>query len=135
MGYITGKRERIIEFLESNSSSSFTLEEICRGVLTDGKGRSTVYRLVSELVSDGAVRRLSDGRTRHCTYQFLGGDGCHRHMHLKCKDCGRLIHLDEALSHELEERLVAAGGFEVEEGMVIYGRCSECKYEGACHNA
>ncbi len=126
MGYTMGKRERIVGFLCENSGRSYALEEICAAVLTDGRGRSTVYRLVSELVAEGSVRRLSDGRTRHCTYQYIGGEPCHRHLHLKCNACGKVIHLDDELSHELGRRVMAADGFTLDEGALLYGRCREC---------
>ncbi len=126
MVYKTGKKERITEFLKSHNDESFTLEEICERIAPDGKGWSTVYRLVSSLVDDGEVYRLSDGRTRHFTYQYLGGDECHTHLHLKCSECGRLIHLDTEISHELEERLASIGGFSIEEGATLHGRCGEC---------
>lgn len=125
MVYNTGKRGQILDFLAANADSAFTLEEICDGILPDGKGKSTVYRLVSELVKEGAVRRLSDGRTRHCAYQFTGREECREHFHLLCRDCGRMLHLDSALSHAVLDSILTAG-FSPEPGAVIRGRCSSC---------
>jgi Fur family ferric uptake transcriptional regulator len=125
MGYNTGKRGQILAFLAANTDSAFTLEEICKSILPDGKGKSTVYRLVSELVKEGRVRRLSDGRTRHCSYQFTGDDECREHFHLLCRDCGRMLHLDSAISHSVLDSILMAG-FSPEPGAVIRGRCSGC---------
>ena len=125
MGYITGKKDLIIDFLCDNHDKSFTLEEICDHILPDGKGRRTVYRIVSELVEKKCVRRISDGRTRHCTYQYIGGERCHRHLHLKCRDCGKLIHLDEKVSHDFEKKVMVAG-FAIEEGTLLFGTCKDC---------
>ena len=127
MGYNTGKRERILTFLSENGDRSYTLEEICAALTEDGKGKSTVYRIVSELVGEGCLSRLSDGRTRHCTYQYVGDEHCHHHMHLKCKGCGRLVHLDEGVSRDFERTLMAIGGFTIEEGTMLFGTCRECK--------
>ena len=126
MGYTTGKRARIVEFLSANADKSFTLEQICESVTEGGHGKSTVYRLVSELVGDGDIKRLSDGRTRHCTYQFVGREECHEHLHLKCNGCGRLMHLDDKLSHQLERTVLLAGGFRLEEGTMLFGTCRDC---------
>lgn len=126
MRYSTGKRARILEFLSSDADRSYTLEEICDAVTDGGQGKSTVYRLVSELVAGGDVKRLSDGRTRHCTYQFVGTEGCHEHLHLKCKGCGRLVHLDDELSHRFERAILNSGGFLLEEGTMLFGTCREC---------
>ena len=126
MGYNTGKRERILAFLSDSPDASYTLEEICDALTADGKGKSTVYRIVSELVGEGCVHRLSDGRTRHCTYQYVGDEHCHHHLHLKCKGCGRLVHLDEGVSRDFERTLKSVGGFTIEEGTMLFGTCKEC---------
>ena len=47
-------------------------------------------------------------------------------MHLKCKGCGRLIHLDEDISKAFEEKILSLGGFAIEEGSFLFGRCREC---------
>lgn len=126
MVYTTGKKKLITELLSRNSNTSYTIEEIVEAVTGDGKGKSTVYRLVSELVANGFVRRLSDGKTRHCTYQYVGDEHCHRHMHLKCNGCGKLIHLDENTTRAFEKKILTLDGFSIEEGSFIYGTCREC---------
>ena len=143
MKYNTGKREQIIKFLRMNSSMSFTLEEISQEITEDGHGRSTVYRIVSELVSEGKLRRLSDGKTRHCTYQYIGDDECSSHLHLKCRDCGRLIHLEDEISHEFAAALLSLDGFTLDAGAMLFGKCKDCKTgdsidspkEHICHKA
>ena len=72
MKYVMGKRELILKILSDNPGVTYTPDEICDAILTDGKGRSTVYRIISLLVADGSLRRISDGRTRHCVYQYVG---------------------------------------------------------------
>ena len=126
MKYTTGKRQRIIDFLSKNCQSAYTLEEISSALTEDGKGKSTVYRIVSELVAEGKITRISDGRTRHCTYQYVGGESCHAHLHLKCKGCGRLVHLGEGESRRFERVLLDIGGFVIEEGTLLFGTCKEC---------
>ena len=126
MKYNTGKRELIIDFLSSHSSESFTLEQICEKILEDGHGKSTVYRIASELVAEGRIRKISDERTRHCTYQYVGGDECHSHLHLKCRGCGRLIHLDSTISEYLADKILDARGFSLECGGMLFGQCESC---------
>ena len=126
MKYNTGKRERIIKFLRINSARSFTLEEISAEIVPDGNGKSTVYRIVSELVADGKIKRLSDGKTRHCTYQYVGDDGCISHLHLKCRDCGKLIHLCDEISREFANALLSEDGFTLDAGAMLFGKCADC---------
>ena len=135
MTYNTGKREQILKFLADNSARSYTLEQICENIIPDGHGKSTVYRIVSELVDKDCLRRLSDGKTRHCTYQYVGDEECRGHLHLMCRDCGKLIHLDAKLSHELCGTLLASG-FAVDEGSMLFGKCEVCgtEKESAAHS-
>ena len=126
MTYKTGKRARIIEFLSDNADMSYTIEEICAALTDEGHGKSTVYRLVSELVGEGIVTRISDGRTRHCTYQYVGGEHCHTHLHLKCKGCGRLMHLDDKVSASFEKAVELVGGFHIDDGAFLFGTCRDC---------
>lgn len=127
MTYNTTARARLVSFFEKNSERSFTLEEICGEMTADGRGRSTVYRLVSKLVESGCVRRISDGRTRRVTYQFIGGESCSHHLHLKCKDCGKIIHLDAEISHALGDELEKSRGFVIDSGSLLFGKCKECE--------
>ena len=127
MKYNTGKKEQILSFLLNNASSAFTLEEISSAIVPDGRGKSTVYRIVSELVESKDVKRISDGKTRHCTYQYIGADECFSHIHLKCRDCGKLIHLDENISQNFKNTLISYEGFSMEDGGIIFGKCVDCK--------
>jgi len=126
MKYNVGKKEKIISFLKENSKKSVTLSEICDAVTENGSGSSTVYRLVSELVASGCVERISDGRTRHCTYQYKGSKHCAEHLHLLCSECGKIIHLEEDLSEELGKRITESEHFTLDAGIVLRGKCEEC---------
>lgn len=135
MKYNTGKREQISRFLRINSAKSFTLEEISKEITSDGHGKSTVYRIVSELVGEGKVRRISDGKTRHCTYQYIGDAECSSHLHLKCRDCGRLIHLKDEISKEFAQVLLSADGFLLDAGAMLFGKCANCSSDAPEYHA
>ena len=126
MIYNTEKRSELIAFFENGSGQAYTIDEICRSILPDGKGKSTVYRIVSELVEAAVVKRISDGKTRHCTYQYIGNEECHSHLHLKCRDCGQLIHLNDDISHKFSDSVLSFGGFTLEEGCLLFGKCKSC---------
>ncbi len=127
MIYNTEKRTAIIAFLKERHDKAFSVDEIALALSPDGHAKSTYYRLVSRLVSEGVLRKITDEKTRHTTYQYLDGEHCDEHLHLKCKECGRLIHLDSKTSHLVEERIMSAGGFAIDEGALLFGRCSDCK--------
>lgn len=126
MRYNTARRDDILSFLRKNRECSFSLEQICASILDEGRGKSTVYRIASELVREGRVRRLCDEHTRRVTYQYIGDEHCAHHLHLKCKECGRLAHLDAEVSHELCEAVRRAGGFVIDGGELLVGVCENC---------
>ena len=124
--YRTRQRAEIINYLEAHAGSHLTTEEILAAL--PNVGRSTVYRMLESLVKDGTVRRFAGEAGRSACFQYVGETGsCHEHFHLKCTDCGKVIHLEcekltECSAHILEEH-----GFRTDLARtLIYGRCLEC---------
>lgn len=128
MTYNTEKKSEILEFFSKGGGQAFSAEDICSAILKDGRGKSTVYRLISKLVDQGTLRRIADGKTRHVTYQLVNAGSCAEHLHLKCKDCGKLIHLDERTSHSLEISIFKTKGFTIDDGALLYGTCESCGF-------
>ena len=129
MTYNTEKRSLIIDFLSKNKSSSFSIEEICEKILPDGHGKSTVYRQISSLVKEGKIRRSSEGDGRRITYQYIDESAhCEGHLHLKCKECGVLIHLSHAASATLEKNIMQNSGFTLDIGALLFGVCDGCAH-------
>lgn len=126
MIYNTEKRAEITAFISKNPDKVFSIDEICNSIAPDGHGKSTVYRIISKMTEEGVVRRISDGDTRRVTYQYLGHKSCSTHLHLKCKSCGRLFHLDEETSQLLEDKIMASRSFSIDTGATLFGRCREC---------
>ena len=129
MTYNTEKRAEILEFFSKEAGKAHSAEDICSAILKDGHGKSTVYRLISRLVDEGILRRISDGKTRHVTYQCVHTGGCSEHLHLKCNVCGRLIHLDKETSHTLGVSILKSEGFTIDDGALLYGRCESCEFQ------
>ena len=130
MTYNTEKRIRIIAILKESEGRAYTIDELSAAVCPDGKGRSSVYRIVANLCRDGELRKITDAQSRHTTYQYLGSHECAEHLHLKCKGCGRLIHLDCETSHMLESKIMSANGFTIDDGAMLFGRCEDCTRGG-----
>ena len=126
MEYKTKAKEQVSSFLRENSGSALSLEKICKAVTDYGIGRSTVYRIVSALVASGQVKRISDGRTRHVGYQYIGEGVCREHMHLKCRDCGAIIHLEDSISRDFLEGVRVLKGFSLDGDSLLLGRCVRC---------
>ena len=124
--YHTEQKKILLDFLTKNSGRSYTIEEIITE-LNGAIGKSTVYRLMTKLVEENKVHK-SAGEGRQFVYRITADDHCKHHLHLQCKDCGRVLHLDEATSDALLDSVRAARNFLVsEEDTVLLGVCAGCK--------
>lgn len=134
-GYRTEQRSMLLRFLTENRERAFTVEEAVecmrRRLGKDAPGKSTVYRLMTRLVEERAVKRFVSGNSRRFVYQLLSEEPCRGHFHLKCTGCGKLFHLDEKLSSELREWVQKKNAFAISaEDTVFFGYCAECKARG-----
>ena len=83
------------------------------------------------LTEEGLVKRMTRGNSRTFVYQMLAGEHCHAHLHLRCTDCGKVIHMKESVSHELLDAIKQENDFSVSEReTVILGKCAVCEVKG-----
>lgn len=125
--YHTDGKQLLLAFLRQNTDRPRTIEEIA-ALLPHGKApaKSTLYRLMNGLVEDGVVRRFVKGNSRHFTYQLLDEE-CRAHLHLKCVDCGRTVHLARDVSEFMETCLLKQNHFAADGTVtMVLGRCEEC---------
>jgi len=125
--YKTKQRDEILRFLMENKDSCYSAREITEQV---SAGEATVFRTLAVLVRENRIRKFSaggSGRGECSYYQYQEGEACRSHIHLKCEDCGRLIHMDCDFMKEITRHFSKDHGFFVDCGKtVIYGRCTEC---------
>lgn len=123
--YNTHQRKSLIDFLQSNSSRAFTIEEIIEGI---GEiSQSTAYRLMTKLVEEGLVHRTVKGNSRSFVYQYISDQKCEGHLHMKCTGCGKVYHLDRSLSTHMQKDIQNNTGFEIDSHTVLLGKCNTCK--------
>lgn len=127
MIYNTEARSNILEFLRTNRDKSFSAEEIFSEIAHTGVGKSTVFRQLSKLSASSEIKRITSEGSRFVSYQYVDRRHCASHLHLKCTGCGRLFHLDDAVSMLLVEKIKNANSFSVDTGAFIPGECESCK--------
>ena len=121
--YNTKQRSAVLSFFGDNAVRQFTIDELIEALGADAPGKSTVYRLVKKLEEEGAVRRFTREGTSKAVYQLAGTHCCSEHLHIKCVDCGLLIHLD----HDAQDELTKSTGFVIDDSLsMLYGRCAAC---------
>lgn len=128
MKYSTEQRKVLSAFLEQKKDEPLSAAEISRALTLQGYkiSPSAVYRNLNSLTEEGTAKTFfaEDGRTR--LFQLCDCEG--DHLHLKCENCGKLLHIGHTLSDKIASVLADGCGFSTDrEKTVLYGVCSDCK--------
>ncbi len=128
--YKTKQREVILEFLKNNPSRHFTADDVFLKLKDTGKsvGKSTVYRYLEMLEKEGSVKKYIIDDTSSACYEYINDcSKCENHFHLKCSDCGALIHIDCDFLDQLNEHVLEDHNFHIDNSRtVLYGQCNAC---------
>ena len=121
--YQTKQRDEILNFFHENEEKCFTAKEICSNVSC---GEATVFRTLTTLTDEGMLTRYT-GRRGDSAYYQLNSCEKENHIHLKCCECGDLIHMDCSIMSEFADHFKTHHDFVIDcRKTVIYGLCSKC---------
>jgi Fur family ferric uptake transcriptional regulator len=128
--YNTQQRKLILDYMASLGGGHVTVNQMVRHFENEEAaiGQTTIYRHLEKLANDGKIRKyiLSGGKS--ACYQYIeGGKKCRGHFHLKCEQCGDLIHLDCGLLDKIQRHLFKKHDFQINMlKTVFYGTCKKC---------
>lgn len=128
--YRTKASLEIMNYLEKNSVRTVSADDILRD-LREKKlqiSRATVYRQLEKLCQARVVLKYVAEKGEKAVYQLeSAGRRCQEHLHLKCVNCGKILHMDCDFMDEVTEHLQSSHEFRLQcEGSVLYGECGEC---------
>lgn len=125
--YSTRSRSVLIDFFEKHRDECFSAKDIIESDAVD-IGEATVYRLLTKLTQQGVLQKSLSRNGAGSLYQLTAKADCQDHFHLKCLDCGNIIHMHCHTMHSLEEHIESEHDFTVDNSYtVIYGQCGRCK--------
>lgn len=137
--YKTRQRDQILDCLIQNRDRHITADEILAKLSEENAavGKTTIYRYLDKLVSQGAVRKYFIEEGKSACYQYMGEDPvCNEHFHLKCIGCGKLIHLECHYMGNLDSHIREHHDFAVDHSKtVLYGKCGDCAKLHGCGEA
>lgn len=127
--YKTMQRTSILSFLETNTGQTFTVKEIVEGIRSDSAAgcspsESTVYRIMTDLVKNGIVRRKIN---QNREYQYLLTNEKSGSISIRCKVCGAVQHIDEKVCCEIIDELKHNVSIGTDGDIEILGLCEKCK--------
>ncbi len=123
---VTRPRVAVVEAL-TRLAGHPSAEQVASEVATAAPGvhRATVYRTLEKLADLGVVTHvhMSHGTTAY----HLSDTGSEPHLHVRCRECGRVLDLPPDLLDDARDRVAAEVGFELDTGHVaLSGRCADC---------
>ena len=123
--YKTGQRKVIEEYLINNKDKFVNSDEILEYMKKNnqGVGLTTIYRFLKLLEENNSVR--TEVRDHIKYYQYIS-DECSNHFHLKCKKCGKIIHLHCKEFENASIHIMKEHKFKLDCNTIIYGQCENC---------
>lgn len=131
IGYKTTNRTKILEYMKANKDKTVTVADIDNYLLDNAcrVNKTTIYRYLDKLVSEGKAIKYVDKKGSMATFQYVeAAHKCDEHLHLKCNQCGSVIHLECDFMKDIAEHIDNHHGFKLQcQNSVIYGTCKKCR--------
>ena len=118
---VTHPRMRILQLLEQAKPRHMTAEDIYRLLLDQGEdiGLATVYRVLTQFEAAGLVLK-HNFESGQSVYELDRGQ---HHDHIVDVDSGKIIEFESHEIEELQRKIAADHGYELEEhSLVLYVR-------------
>ncbi len=129
--YSTKSRACILKYLEENATVAVSVGDIVAFLEKQGikANVTTVYRFLNQLTEEKRVIKFTDESGQKAVFQLASREKeCHKHIHIKCVNCGKIHHLDCGFMDEIKNHLKTEHSFDlVCEQSVLYGICADCK--------
>lgn len=132
--YTTKQSEAVLAYLEAQKGSHVNAAQIVEHFeeADISIGRTTIYRQLEKLVRDGKVQKYVIDSTSGACFQYSDERGnTNEHFHLKCENCGEVIHLEGKILPGVVQNILHQYEFEVNVNKtVFYGKCKACLRQG-----
>jgi Fur family ferric uptake transcriptional regulator len=122
-------RRRILEVLETHTSSHMNAEEVYQILRESGEdvGLATVYRVLTQFENAGLITK-HNFESGHSVYELNQGD---HHDHILCVKCGKVEEFLDEVIEERQRNIAERAGFTMTDHcLYIYGICADCQKTG-----
>lgn len=118
-------RDSVRQVVDSDARHDWSIEDVHEAILARGRSAdfSSVFRAVTRLEREGAIRRvnLGDGRLR---FEPSG----HHHDHIRCESCGAVSPLPDCLLSRAGSRVEQGTGYAITGHRLVFsGLCPSCR--------
>ena len=130
MTYITKQQQAVLQCLE-RQTSAVSAAQLAENLRADGHpvGLATVYRQLDKLEQEGRIHRVNT--EEGAVYQYCSHGAHHDCFLLKCRDCGRIVHLDCARLKDFCRHVEDDHRFVIDPRSIVFaGWCDTCAARG-----
>lgn len=117
-------------YLEENKEKSFSAYDINAYLEKQDiqVNLTTIYRNLDKLMENGILMKHKTAGDECCKYQYVKPHGnCQEHIHMKCRSCGKIFHLECCFMEEISAHLKKEHGFTLEcADSILVGLCESC---------
>lgn len=128
--YNTKTGQAIQHFIEMHENQQFAVGDVVdymdeRGINVN---LTTVYRNLDRMVEQNRLAKYKTACSDTYQYRIVRADGgCHSHLHMNCRICGKILHMDGETMKRIVDSLSEEYGFVLEcENSMLGGVCREC---------
>ncbi|MGN0466888.1 MAG: transcriptional repressor [Lachnospiraceae bacterium] len=128
--YKTKAKDLILEYAKSHKEQRFSAIDIFEYM--NGKGITinitTIYRNLDKMTDSQNLLKYKTAKDERAMYQYIEPDThCHHHLHMHCKNCGKILHFECTFMEEVRKHCLEHHGFSLEcDGSILNGICREC---------
>ncbi len=91
--------------------------------------KTTVYRNLDKLEAEGVLKKYKLPDEAISYYRYVD-PSCNHHLHMQCKRCGKIFHLNCEFMDEITEHLLKDHGFLLDcSDSLLVGLCEDCRKE------
>lgn len=122
----TKQKRMVLEYLEKHQNEHITIDEIHKEI-EGAVGTTTIYRIINKLVEEGVVSKIPLNTQGFCYQYNKEKTSCHKHYHLICENCGKLVHFESKEIESTQKEALQKEKFNIDlDKVTFYGQCSEC---------
>ena len=129
--YRTKSKDAIMTYLEMHREHSFSAYDVNAYMQEKGiqVNLTTIYRNLDKLTESGVVLKYKTAEDECCRYQCAKPHAhCHEHIHMQCRSCGKILHMECEFMEEIIKHLYDHHRFTLEcSGSVLMGMCEACQ--------
>lgn len=128
--YRTKCKDSIMEYLEKNQETGFSAYDVHEYLRSQDiqVNLTTIYRNLDKLMESGILMKHKTAEDECCKYQYTRPHGnCQEHIHMKCRKCGKILHLECSFMKEISIHLKEEHKFTLDcAGSILVGLCEQC---------